>query len=79
MHRTPLRTTSISLWQVTTHYLTDPALAYGAVDVVNEAVSDSGTAVLKNVQPWYPKVRRSGSGVWTHTVILSRTTSLNYL
>ena len=42
--------------QVTAHYLKDPALSYFAVDVVNEAVSDSGTAVLKNVAPWYPAV-----------------------
>ena len=37
------------------HYV-QQGMAYAAVDVVNEACSDSGTEVLKNVQPWYLKV-----------------------
>jgi endo-1,4-beta-xylanase len=36
------------------HYLSDPKLAYYAVDVVNEAVSDGGEAILKPTTPWYP-------------------------
>jgi len=36
------------------HYLGNPATAYYAVDVVNEAVSDSGASILKPTTPWYP-------------------------
>jgi endo-1,4-beta-xylanase len=46
---------------MTAHYLDAPgggALAYYAVDVVNEAVSDGGANVplFKNAKPWYPAV-----------------------
>ena len=39
---------------VTAHYLADPAKAYYALDVVNEAISDSGSSLLKPAVPWYP-------------------------
>lgn len=39
---------------ITAHYLFNPALSYYAIDVVNEACSDSGNSVLKPVTPWYP-------------------------
>ena len=43
---------------VTAHYLLSPggALAYAAVDVVNEAISDGGAnaPLLKQAVPWYP-------------------------
>jgi GH35 family endo-1,4-beta-xylanase len=38
---------------MSTHYLGSPATAYYAVDVVNEAVSDSGSSILKPTTPWY--------------------------
>jgi GH35 family endo-1,4-beta-xylanase len=41
---------------MTAHYLPNASLAYYAVDVVNEAVSDSGPDILKAVKPWYPAV-----------------------
>lgn len=40
--------------QITDHFLYNKSLAYYAIDVVNEAVSDSGTAILKPADPWYP-------------------------
>ena len=39
---------------MSSHYLGNPATAYYAVDVVNEAVSDSGSSILKPTTPWYP-------------------------
>ena len=42
---------------MTAHYLGDPSLAYYAVDVVNEAVSDGGDAILKPTTPWYPALK----------------------
>lgn len=39
---------------ITAHYLSNPALAYEAIDVVNEAVADSGPNIFKDAVPWYP-------------------------
>lgn len=39
---------------MTAHYQSNAGLAYYAVDVVNEAVSDGGDSILKPTTPWYP-------------------------
>lgn len=39
---------------MSTHYLYNTSISYYAVDVVNEAVSDSGASILKPTTPWYP-------------------------
>ena len=41
---------------ISQHYLSSPTLSYYAIDVVNEAVSDFGSTLLKPVVPWYPAV-----------------------
>jgi len=45
---------TLHIQNMTARYLGDAKLAYYAVDVVNEAVSDSGASTLKPATPWYP-------------------------